>query len=136
MKTVLAVDPGSYKCGIAVVTPGRVLHQSVVPRDTATQAVASLVTEHQVEEVIIGNGTGSDQLARDLLSALPDLRIETVEEAYSSRKARERFFEDNPPRGLRRLIPRGLLLPHRPYDDYVAIILAEDYLSRTPQSSG
>lgn len=126
MTTVLAIDPGSEKCGLAVATPSSILHRQVVPRGDVVQAAASLVAKHNADQIVIGNGTGSSVVTDELRNAIA-LPIFAVEEAFSSQRARSRFFQDNPPRGLRRLIPRGLLTPDRPYDDYVAIILAEDY---------
>ena len=127
MKTVLAIDPGREKCGLAVVTDKEVLHKEVVPRKSVLCIVAALVAECPVDKIIVGNGTGGSKLVEDLqVSAVP---VEMIDETLSSRRARARFFEDNPPKGIRRLVPRGLLTPDHPYDDYVAIILAEDYLN-------
>jgi RNase H-fold protein (predicted Holliday junction resolvase) len=129
MKTILAIDPGREKCGLAVVTTLlEVLHKQVVQRDNLVQAAASLARSHDACEIIVGNGTGSGKAIDELRGAI-SIPIQAVDEACSSQRARSRFLDDNPPRGIRRLIPRGLLTPYRPYDDYVAIILAEDYLS-------
>jgi len=129
MRTVLAIDPGREKCGLALVTDKGVLHKEVVPREDVSLIVAHIAAERPVDKIIIGSGTGGGRLAEDLRASAA-IPIELVDETLSSRRARDRFFKDNPPRGIRRLIPRGLLTPDRPYDDYVAIILAEDYLSR------
>lgn len=128
MKTVLAIDPGRDKCGLAVVTQDGLLHKEVVLRTCTAQHAASLITKHHADELIIGNGTGGEKLIEELRKTV-SIPIIIVDEAYSSHRARIRFIKDNPPRGIRRLIPRGLLTPDRPYDDYVALILAEDYLS-------
>ena len=74
------------------------------------------------------NIAGGGKLAEALRTAIPKISVKLVDEKFSSTRARARFFQENPPRGIRRLIPRGLLTPERPYDDYVALILAEDYL--------
>ena len=57
------------------------------------------------------------------------MEVTLVDEHRSTEEARRRYFVDNPPSGWRRLMPRGLLTPPVPYDDYVAIILAERYLA-------
>jgi len=129
VRTVLAIDPGREKCGLALVSGKGALHKEVVPREDVALIVAHLAAEHILDKVIVGNGTGGGGLAEDLRASVA-VPVEMVDETLSSRRARDRFFEDNPPRGLRRLIPRGLLTPDRPYDDYVALILAEDYLNR------
>jgi len=73
-----------------------------------------------------------DQLAQ----AGIDTPVTMVSEELTSRLARERYWEDNPPRGLARLIPLGLRVPPRPVDDYAALIIAERLLEQTsPQTA-
>ena len=129
MKTVLAVDPGTHKCGIAVVTEDAVLHRRVADRGDAADIITKLASEYSADEIIMGNGTGSAALVEELKTRL-EQPIELVDEAHSTRRAKSLFFEENPPRGLRRLIPRGLLVPDRPYDDYIAVLLARERLNR------
>ena len=131
MKIVLAIDPGRDKCGIAVVNPESVLHMSVVPRKHTASAVVSLSTRFSPQAIIVGNGTGSGFLV-DELQSKSDVPVEIVDEAYSTRNAKSRYFKDNPPRGLRRLVPSGLQTPPRAYDDYVALMLAEEWLMADP----
>lgn len=133
--TVLAVDPGRLKCGVAVARTAadpahsiEVLHQSVVESSRLGETVADLQRQHHSDVIIVGDGTTSAQAAKTIgeVSAVP---IEIVDEKFTSLLARRRFFQDNPPRGLRRLIPLSLQTPDRPCDDYVAVILAERYLT-------
>jgi RNase H-fold protein (predicted Holliday junction resolvase) len=56
------------------------------------------------------------------------LPVELVDERETSLLARARFFRDHPPRGWRRIVPRGMLLPDRPIDDYAALLIAERFL--------
>lgn len=128
MTTLLAIDPGRDKCGLAVVQSGKVLDMRVVSRNEAVAVVKGLVDRFNVGKTIIGTGTGWKPLAEEIQNSIPAMPIELVDEQLSTRRARERFFRENPPRGFRKFMPRGLLVPPRPYDDYVALILAEDYL--------
>jgi hypothetical protein len=57
------------------------------------------------------------------------LPLVPVDEAFTSQRARARFHLENPPRGLARLVPPGLRTPPRAFDDYVAVLLAEDYFA-------
>ncbi|HBB34174.1 MAG TPA: resolvase, partial [Cyanobacteria bacterium UBA9273] len=41
---------------------------------------------------------------------------------------RDRYWQMYPPKGLQRLIPKGMRQPPRPVDDIVAILLIERYL--------
>lgn len=132
MKTVIAIDPGTHKCGIAAVTKTRVLYKTVVKRTDAPAVIVKLAAEHSADEIIIGNGTGSEALFGKI-TLLLSMPIRIVDEAHSTRRAKSLYFDENPPRGLKRLIPRGLLTPDRPYDDYIAVLLAKEYLDRSPE---
>ena len=128
---VIAVDPGRDKCGVAVVRrDGGVLHQSVVAAGRMAEAVAALAAAHAVDTVVVGDRTGH----KVAMAALGQLRpggrpldIRTVDEHRSSDEARGRYWRENPPRGLSRLVPVTLLVPPVPVDDYVAVILAERF---------
>lgn len=126
--TVLAIDPGRDKCGLAVVQPGRVLHREVVARDRLAWRVAELVGEYAAHVIVIGDATGSQGVLREV-SRL-GRPVEMVPEQGTSLEARRRYFREHPPRGLARLVPEGLRVPPRPVDDYVAVILAERFLEK------
>lgn len=129
MMTVLSIDPGREKCGIAVVTESGVLRKEVIATSGMPSIVPSLISEFPIAIIIIGNGTGGRAMAESLRTIVLQIPIELVDETLSTMNARKKFFKENPPKGLRRLIPLGLLVPDRPYDDYVAVILAENYLN-------
>jgi len=123
---VLAVDPGRDKCGIAVCRPGEVLAHRVVPSDALADVVRDWITAYRVEAIVVGNSTGAAGVRTRLVGcAIP---VVSVDERGTTLLARTRYFRDHPPRGLGRLIPRSLLVPPEPYDDYAAILLGEAYL--------
>jgi len=131
---VLAIDPGRDKCGVAVVAPAPAVadrididHREVVAVDELAALLAGLVERFRPAAVVIGNGTNSAEIAR-VARSTTEAPIVVVDERFSTLAARKRFFEQNPPRGWHRLIPLSLQTPNRPYDDYVAVILAEEYL--------
>jgi RNase H-fold protein (predicted Holliday junction resolvase) len=125
---VLAVDPGREKCGIAVVRADRrVLYKAVVPTSEIGDAVESTAAEHAAERLVLGDRTAAAEVCR-ILGDRVELTAVMVDEHRSSEQGRRRYFDENPPRGWRRLIPLGLQTPPRPYDDYVAVVLAERYL--------
>ncbi|MCE5315500.1 MAG: pre-16S rRNA-processing nuclease YqgF [Armatimonadota bacterium] len=134
MKTILAIDPGRSKCGVAVVRAAvelprnvEILHKSVIESARLGETVIELCRRYDPDVIIIGNGTTSAQAAKTI-SEVDLCPIEMVDEKFTSVLARKRFFKDNPPRGLKRLIPISLQTPDRPCDDYVAVILAERYI--------
>jgi len=133
---VLAIDPGTAKCGIAVVTregrAPRVLHREIAETSALPARIAALLPLYPaLDAVLIGNATNGARLTRELRTILPaDLPLHAVPEAYTSQRARDRYRLEHPPRGLQRLVPVGLRTPPLPYDDYVAVILAEDWLTQ------
>ena len=134
-KTVLSIDPGRSKCGIAVVkqtsdqvSPIKVAHQEVIDTNNLYRIVADIAERFPPDVIIIGNGTTSYQAVKSLKD-LQIAPIEVVDEKFSTLLAKKKFFEQNPPRGIRRLIPISLQTPSRPYDDFVAVLLAEQFLS-------
>jgi RNase H-fold protein (predicted Holliday junction resolvase) len=126
---VIAVDPGRGKCGLAAVdSAGRVMQKAVVPAAEIAEAVARLLEAHPDATVVLGDRTGAAEIGA-MLTARCRVSPVLVEEHHSTLEGRRRYFEENPPRGWRRLLPLGLQTPPRPYDDYVAIVLAERYLT-------
>jgi len=131
MKTVLAIDPGRAKCGLAVASENGLLYKSIIHTDEIAGSIKQLIGGYGVEAIVIGNGTYSGSLVEEVEKLNLPLPIEIVEEAYSTQRARVRYFQENPRRGLWRLIPVGLLFPPCAVDDYAAVILAEDYIGRS-----
>ena len=125
---VLAIDPGSAKCGVAVVQrDGTVLCRAVVPTGSIAARVQEMTVAHCPRAVVIGNGTGSRPLLLQMQALGLPAPITSVDESYTSEAARIRYIAANPPRGWQRLLPAGLRTPPVAYDDYVALILAERY---------
>ncbi len=130
---VLAIDPGSAKCGVALVsgTPGsvesHVVYKGVVEREALSDTLSRLTSEHKPDVVVIGNGTRHQDVFEELKS-VTSIPIRVVDEYATTLAARKLYFEENPPMGVRKLIPRSMQTPQVPYDDYVAILLARRYL--------
>lgn len=131
METVIAIDPGRAKCGVAVV--GRedgLLSKQVVETSRLAAIVEELARTHAITTVVLGDRTAHrsamDALAGVRVDGRP-LSIHPVDEHRSSDEARGRYWRDNPPRGILRLIPVTFRVPPVPVDDYVAVILAERF---------
>lgn len=125
---VLGLDPGTRKCGYAIVTAlgAPPLTLGIAPVEALAERLRELLAVTPVTVAAIGRGTNAEAIA-DLARQL-GLNVELVDERETTLLARARFFRDHPPRGWRRLIPRGMLLPDRPIDDYAALLIAERYL--------
>lgn len=126
---VLSVDPGSRKCGIAVVseTDG-ILARKVVPVEELEETAAGFWREFQIDFVAVGGSTGSRRTV-ELMQRVLQTEVFVVDERHSTERARERYLAEHPPCGWRRLIPLGLQIPPEPYDDYAAVILAENFMA-------
>lgn len=125
---VMAVDPGRRKCGVAVVSPSGVMERSIVPTDELEGAVEKMFGRHSPGALVVGGSTGSKEVIKRLKRILA-LSPRVVDERYTTERARKRYFIDNPPRGFWKLVPLGLQVPPVPYDDYAAVVMAEEFLA-------
>jgi len=120
---VVALDPGR-NLGVAFVDGvGQLVYRNVISLD----ALETLPIPNGAT-VVVGNGTGSRRVQAALRARA--LSFAVVDETGSSLEGRALYFRDHPPRGLMRLLPRGLWTPPRPIDDYAAYALARRYLAR------
>ena len=132
-KTVPAIDPGSSKCGMALVKRIQedrieLLWHDVVPVDLVTPKLHEAYTHAPYQMIIMGDGTSSNQLIQRIREHLPSMAMLVIDEKDTTLQARERYWEKNSRRGWRRFIPATLQVPPVPVDDYVAMILAERVL--------
>lgn len=126
----LGVDPGSAKTGFAwVASTGTINKQKVLPTATLAAVLPEILAE-QPAVVIMGNGTNSASIKKLLLAACADVQIITIEESYSTEDARKLYWQENPPRGWRRLLPLGLQVPPINLDGYAAAVLVQRYLKQ------
>jgi RNase H-fold protein (predicted Holliday junction resolvase) len=126
--TVLGLDPGTRKCGYALVTgvDEPPLTLGIAPIEALGERLRELLAGTAVGVAAIGRGTNAAAVS-EIVRTL-GLRVVLVDEHETTLLARARYFADHPPRGWRRLIPRGMLLPDRPIDDYAALLIAERFL--------
>ena len=124
---VIAIDPGRAKCGLAVVSRAEgVIAKTIIAADDVRDTVKLLASRFEPQTLLVGGGTGGENTARSIGSL--SIPVYIVDEWFTTQKARVRYFKENPPRGWRRLVPRGMLVPSEPYDDYAAILIAEEFL--------
>ena len=122
-------DPGKDKCGMAIVQgDGTPLRHEVIASVQAIETLVSWCEAFEIEALILGDQTGSKQWRSRIQAVLPELRIEVIDERFSSQEARDRYWDVYPAMGFDRLVPRGMRVPPRAIDDLVAIILVERFL--------
>ncbi len=133
----LGFDPGSAKCGLAVLrSSGEILIHDVVQSEAAIDCLRTWQQRYGVTAIIMGDQTTSKIWLDRLNQSWPDAPpIQRVDERYSTLAARDRYWELYPPRGWRKLLPQGMRQPPRPVDDIAAIVLVERFLARSTQPS-
>jgi len=138
-QAVLAVDPGTEKCGVAVVSQsGQVLSRAVVEVGGLWRALRELTHEHPLAAAVVGDRTGSEAVWREVHNACQAraIPVHRVEEHRSTQQGRLRYWRENPRRGWRRLFPSAWLTPPEPFDDWVAVVLAERWLAAPQEAPG
>lgn len=128
---LLSLDPGKDKCGIAVLDLSRnILEKKIIsPQDIPLQ-IPLLVAKYGISVIVVGKSAFGKKIEKELLKLELKTNIIFVSEKYSTLEARRRYWQENKPKGLWRLIPTSLRVPPVPIDDYAAVILGERYLKR------
>ena len=125
---IIAIDPGTKKCGYAVVDSNlSVLQREVISIEEIIKTIQDSLNIYRIKNIILGNGTNYKQIKKKLREHFPRLKIILIEEEFSTLEARGKYFKANPPRGIFKLIPLSLRVPPGHYDDFVAVLLAEKY---------
>lgn len=132
-KIVLAIDPGTEKCGLCLVKRVsekkiELLYRSVCPVSNLEPMMHIANEVANFTLVIVGSGTGSKKIVHQIREAFPSMGLLILDEKDTSLQARERYWEHNPRRGWRRLLPSSLQVPPEPVDDFAAYVLAERVL--------
>jgi RNase H-fold protein (predicted Holliday junction resolvase) len=130
-QTIISIDPGREKCGIAVVHRQKgILNKSIIETPNLSTIIEEWLIKYQTRSIIMGNGTSSKEAKKLLENIKIDgvfISVILVDEYRTTDEGRRRYWKENPPQGLRRLIPVTMQTPPQPVDDYVAVILAERY---------
>lgn len=132
-KTVLAIDPGSSKCGMALAHRTaddkiELIWRIIAPTDDLAQYLDVASAQRAYSMIIVGSGTRSRDIVTAIRDHMPGTGILVVDEKDTTMQARERYWEFNKRKGWRRLLPATLQVPPEPVDDLVALILAERVL--------
>ncbi|NCV92580.1 MAG: resolvase [Synechococcaceae bacterium WB7_3xG_012] len=123
--TWIGLDPGRSKCGLvrSDQTTGQIEVAAVLSPEECFKQIAIWRERPGLEGVVLGDGTGSKHWQRQLSDL--GLAVQVIPEAGTTLAARARYWQLEPPRGWRRMLPEGLRLPPRDYDDVVAQLLLE-----------
>ncbi len=124
---ILSIDPGTKKCGIAVLEySGKVVFKKIINADSLVYEIESLECGKSIKEAVVGSGTGSKKIVEDL--EILGIKFIVFNEKNSTLEAKKKYFDENPPFCFFSFIPKSLLFPLKPIDDYAAVVLGERYL--------
>ena len=127
MPKLISIDPGKYKCGLilAEINEKKVYKAIIIKSELLGDYVRNLNTVQDISKIIIGNGTTSKE-TREKLDFFKK-EIITFEEKNTTYRAKRRYFELFPIKGLKLLIPREVFLLNKNLDAISALIILEDY---------
>ena len=127
MFKLISIDPGKFKCGLVLVDLyKKKVHQAIVLNtEFLPNYVKNLYSYENISKVIIGNGTTSRQNIEKLEFIKKDLII--VEERNTTLRAKKRYFEIFPNRGLKSFIPKEIFIMNKNLDALSALVILEDY---------
>ena len=127
MAKVITIDPGKSKCGLvlAEISEKKIYKAIILKSELIEDYVKNLITVEDISKIIIGNGTTS----RDIIKKIDFFTKEiiTFEEKNTTYRAKARYFELFPIKGLKFLIPREVFILNKNLDAVSALIILEDY---------
>ena len=126
---ILAIDPGREKTGIAILKNSDVLEHKIINSEELVQIIKSLLEKYIIKTIVMGNGTSSKKKYDLLKREFIDRDIVLINEYRTTDEARKLYFQENPPKGWKKLIPLGMQVPPVPVDDYAAIVIGRKYLN-------
>ena len=127
MPRVITIDPGKSKCGLvlAEISQKKIYKAIIIKSELLENCVRNLIAAEDISQIIIGNGTTS----REIIEKLDFFKKEiiTFEEKNTTYRAKERYFELFPIKGLKFLIPKEVFILNKNLDAISALIILEDY---------
>ena len=127
MFKLISIDPGKCKCGLVLVDflEKKVDQAIVLNTEFLPIYVKNLNASENISKVMIGNGTTSRQNIEKLDFIRNNLII--VEEKNTTLRAKKRYFEIFPTKGLKSFLPKEIFIMNKNLDALSALIILEDY---------
>ena len=128
-ENILAIDPGREKTGIAILNnDSDVLEHKIINSEDLISQIKNLFNNYVINLIVMGNGTSSRKKYNLLKQEFIDVKIVLIDEYRTTDEARKLYFQENPLKGWKKLIPLGMQVPPVPVDDYAAIVIGRKYL--------
>ena len=127
MFKLISIDPGKCKCGLilAEISEKKIYEAIILKSELVEDYVRNLNNVENISKIIIGNGTTSGEIRKKL--DFFEKEIITFEEKNTTYRAKARYFQLFPIRGLKCLIPREFFILNKNLDAISALIILEDY---------
>lgn len=130
MTNYLGIDPGRSKTGLALLdADGNILQLYIAQTCDFAKELRYFVGDRQIAQIIMGNGTNNKVISKIVQKVFPDVALELVGEAHSTEEARSLYWQVNPPKGWKKLVPLGLLVPPEPLDAYAAVVQVRRWMN-------
>ena len=127
MSRVITIDPGISKCGVIIadIKEKKVYEAVVIKSHLLLKYIRKKYQNEKNVQLLIGNGTSSKNYIKYLNQFEPDLII--AEEKNSTYRAKQRYFEIFPLKGIECFLPREIFILNKNLDALAALIIMEDY---------
>ncbi len=135
MGRIISIDYGGKRTGIAVTDPMQIIATGLTTIDTKDfiKFLKDYFSKEQVEKIIIGMPLNMDDSAthatplvenaiKQLKKHFPTIPVETVDERYTSKMAKEAMLE----MGLKKKQRRDKKL----VDEVAAVIMLQEYMNK------
>ncbi|KXS45909.1 MAG: Resolvase RNase H domain-containing protein fold protein [Candidatus Frackibacter sp. T328-2] len=132
---IIGIDPGRDKCGLVLVKDeNQIVVQIVVKTSDLISRIEELDSSYNIDKIIIGDGTLSSEIVERIrINYDREVDIEVIDERGSTLEGRELYWQENPPKNWRKLIPISFQTPPRPIDDYAALVLVKRFLAKSKE---
>ena len=127
MSQVIVIDPGISKCGLilANINEKKVNKALVIQSNLLVKYVKNIYLKEDKLQLLIGNGTSSKNHIEALNKIVPNIVV--AEEKNSTYRAKQRYFEIFPLKGIKSFLPREVFVFNKNLDALAALIILEDY---------
>lgn len=138
MPRIICIDYGGKRTGIAVTDPLQIIATGLTTIDTKDfiKFLKDYLSKEQVEKIIIGMPLNMDDTAthatplvenaiKQLKKHFPNMPVETVDERYSSKMAKDAMLQ----MGLKKMQRRDKKL----VDEIAATMMLQEYMERNPK---
>ncbi len=135
----LSVDPGTAKCGLAVMdSRGAALEIMESKPETLSADLEDIIERFErIDRIVIGDGTGYKKTAETVKSFFGDkMPIIQAHEKNTTLEARRLYEKENPRPWPARLVPFGLFGLPGDMDAWAAVVIGRRYIATLDTPDG